>query len=295
MNLNQLIYFAALGRLEHYTRAAEELDVSQPALSQSISALERELGVFLFERQGRNVVLTKSGKLFLKYVESALSQIKTGVKEMKDLKNLEKGHINLAFISTVGAFFVPRLISGFLNNEQFKNITFSCAESNTKQLMKGLKDGTYDLAICSRVEKETDYEFISIIEQDVVMLVPVSHQLASKRSITLEEARDFPFILHTHESGMRAIENDLFGQAGFEPMISCEVEVERTIAGLVAANMGIALVSDGPDIENFDIKVLPVTEPFYKRYIYLVTLKNRILPPAVHLFKSYVLQHMKII
>ena len=85
MNLNQLYYFKTLAELEHYTKAAEKLNISQPTLSHSISAMEKELGANLFEKQGRNVVLTKYGRIYMFYVENALTQLELGKNQIERL------------------------------------------------------------------------------------------------------------------------------------------------------------------------------------------------------------------
>ena len=99
MNLNQLQYFVTLAHIEHYTRAAEKLTITQPSLSHAISSLEQELGTRLFERQGRNVVLTKYGRMFMQYAEEALAILDTGVRKTKAMTSLSgEGLISVIFI-----------------------------------------------------------------------------------------------------------------------------------------------------------------------------------------------------
>ena len=114
MNLNHLNYFRVLAKVEHYTQAASILSITQPSLSHAISNLESELGTYLFEKQGRNVKLTKSGKLFLKYVDESLNILEIGEKKLKDFLDPSKGKIDLAFIYTLGAEFIPNTINEFL-------------------------------------------------------------------------------------------------------------------------------------------------------------------------------------
>ena len=105
MNLNQLHYFVTLAHIEHYTRAAEMLSITQPSLSHAISMLEQELETNLFEKRGRNVVLTKYGKVFLEYVEEALKILDSGVKKTRALTSDTGGVIDLAYIFTLGSVF----------------------------------------------------------------------------------------------------------------------------------------------------------------------------------------------
>lgn len=294
MNLNQLLYFRILAHFEHYTKAAAELEISQPTLSNAISSLEKELDTFLFEKQGRNVVLTKHGKTFLKYVNASLAILEKGKQEMARLSSADRGHVNLAFISAVGTLLVPEIISNFLKQPQHSNITFSCNEGNTKELLKLLKEDRYDMVICSKRDDEIGLAFIPIYEQKMVVLLPFDHPLSMRESISLRDVQTYPFIMHTHESGMRAVVNQLFEKAGIKPIVSCEVEEDHTIAGLVEAKLGIALVSESPNIKNVNIAIIPLKSPEYKRYIYLTTVKNRHLSPAAQMFKSYVQHYLRL-
>ena len=292
MNLNQLLYFCALAKLEHYTRAAEELQISQPTLSQAISSLEKEIGIGLFEKHGRNVVLTKDGKIYLSYVETALRELEEGKTYIQRLNCPGSGHINLAFISTVGAYFIPRLITGFIEREEHRDVMFSCFEGNTDDILSGLKEERFDIAICSKKENEPHFDFIPVLQQDLVILTPTGHPLAGRKSLRLRETAAYPFILHTSKTGMRPIEDKLFKNCGIAPIISCEVEIDRSIAGLVAAGLGIALVSRSPDIENFDIMTIPLIDPLYSRYIYMTTYRRHRLPASVRNFKAFVLSRV---
>lgn len=103
MNLNQLQYFKILAQEEHYTRAAQMLSITQPSLSHAIAQLEEELGTRLFEKKGRNIVLTRYGKLFLPYVEESLKVLEEGVQRTRELNGSKEGIIHLAYIYTMGA------------------------------------------------------------------------------------------------------------------------------------------------------------------------------------------------
>ena len=105
MNLNQLQYFKVLAQEEHYTRAAQILSITQPSLSHAIAQLEEELGTRLFEKKGRNIVLTRYGKLFLPYVEESLKVLEEGVQRTRELNGSKEGIIHLAYIYTMGSNF----------------------------------------------------------------------------------------------------------------------------------------------------------------------------------------------
>ena len=116
MNLNYLRYFRVLAKMEHYTKAAEELAITQPSLSHAMSTLEKELGTYLFEKDGRNIKLTKYGKIYYEYVEKALGELEEGEKRIKELIGIGPGSVELGYIFTLGPEFVPKLVNGFIND-----------------------------------------------------------------------------------------------------------------------------------------------------------------------------------
>lgn len=123
MNLNQIYYFVALAEAEHYTKAAETLAIAQPTLSHAIALLEEELGAKLFEKRGRNVVLTKSGRLFLEYASESLQTLEAGIKKNRAMNGENSGVIDLAFIYTLGLEFVPGLVRNFF--EKYPQVFFT--------------------------------------------------------------------------------------------------------------------------------------------------------------------------
>lgn len=154
MNLNQLYYFSRLAQIEHYTKAAEQLNLSQPSLSHAIRSLEKELGTRLFEKQGRGVTLTKYGKLFCGYVDEALETLEQGVKKVKSLTGETEGVIEVAYIYTLGSEFVPRLVSDFIRTYEELNVKFHFTVGNTSEIVEGLKNEKFDLGFCSMTENE---------------------------------------------------------------------------------------------------------------------------------------------
>mgnify|MGYP005803331575 CR=1 FL=1 len=293
MNLNQLYYFRTLAELEHYTRAAEKLNISQPTLSHSIAALEEELGAFLFEKQGRNVVLTKYGRIYLFYVENALTQLELGKNQIERLVSEGGGHVGLAYMTSVGADFVPKIITGFLENPENSSISFSCYEGNTKNLIYNLKREKYDLVFCSSIENEKEVEFIPLFEQGLVVIVPENHPLAEKTKVTVKDICHYPLISYNKESGMRKIIDDLFMKAQTMPNVQYQFEDATSMAGMVAANKGISIITDNPSIQNYHVKKLEFDTPYSKRMVYLAYMINPYLPPAVQRFKEYVIASTK--
>ncbi len=288
MNLNQLYYFVKLAKLEHYTKAAAELNITQPSLSHAIAALEDELGTYLFEKQGRNISLTKYGRFFLEYVEASLDTLENGIKKTKAMTSNTSGHIDLAFIYTLGTKFVPEVVSGFLADNPEKKISFTFSSENTSDIIRGLKEEKYDLAFCSYVPEEKEIDFVPVMDQELVVIVPLNHPLAEREAVHLGEITTYPFIAFTKNSGLRPIIASLFETINTQPNMAYEVEEDGAIAGLVAEGFGISVIPRIPLLDVMKVKVLKIDYPTYKRTIYMGRVKNKYLAPVVSDFARYV-------
>lgn len=293
MNLKHLEYFRVLAKMEHYTQAAEYLSITQPSLTYAISELEKELETYLFEKQGRNIRLTKYGQFFLSYVDNALNELQKGEKKLRELVSPSHGKIDLAFIYTLGPHFVPTMIQSFFSNETNKNISFSFSQGNTKNIVQGLKEEKYDLAFCSWTEDEPDIDFVPLAKQELVLIVPLNHPLAKCDKIDLKDTAPYPFVFFNKKSGIRPLIDSLFTKVGVTPQIVCEVEEDSAVAGLVSVNYGIAVVPRIWILQHFDIKILPIENPAHERFIYLASIRNRYLSPVVHLFRDFALDYSK--
>ena len=224
MNLNQLHYFAKLAEVEHYTKAAEELSISQPSLSHAVSSLEKEIGTKLFEKQGRGVVLTKYGKIFKEYVDEAIHSLDTGVKKVQSMTGQTEGVVELAYIYTLGSGFVPRLVGDFLRTHEELKVKFRFTVGNTSEIIQGLKEDRFDIGFCSMAEREGEIGFTPVGREKLVVVVPKGHPLSYERAVDLEQAAAYPQIFYTPNSGLRPVVDRMFEQAKLNPKIAYEIE-----------------------------------------------------------------------
>jgi len=296
MNIYQLQYFRTMAKMEHYTKASNILCITQPSLSNSIAALEDELGVTLFEKRGRNVVLTRYGKVFLAYVENALDEIKTGIDKVRELSGNFQLPVSIGFIYTLSYCFIPSLIAGFKSTDGNATVDFSLLEGCTLNectpgLVKNLKSDKLDLIFISLLPKDPDIEFIEICDQDLVVITPPSCPLAKQDCVDLKDVVKYQFVHFSGKSGLKHEINRMFEKINVTPNIVCEVEDHISIAGLVASNVGIAIVPVSPVLSNFNVKVLPIANPQYSRKIYVGYMKNRELPLPVQKFIDYSRKH----
>ncbi len=186
MNLSQLRYFKKLAQVQHYTRAAEELYITQPALSNSIKQLERELGISLFEQQGRNVRLTKYGKEFNEYVCEGLDAIDKGIQIAQEHANSLKGSVDIGTIFTVQSDFLPALLRTY-RDKYGSQVDVRLYQGLTQSLIENLEDGTYDIVISAYVENKPNLEFVPVLTQDLVALLHEDSPLAQKERISFAD------------------------------------------------------------------------------------------------------------
>lgn len=288
MNLNQLRYFSVLAKTEHYTKAAEELSITQPSLSHAMTTLEQELGTHLFQKSGRGVSLTKYGRFFLQYVEESLSTLDTGIRKTREMTGRTRGVIDLAYIYTLGSEFVPRLAGDFLRSHEELDIQFHFTVGNTTEILQGLKDERYDVAFCSMMEQETDIDFTPVGTEKLVVVVPKGHPLSARAGVSLEEAAVYPQIFFTPASGLRSVIDRLFEQAHIRPKIAYEIEEDGSMAGLISQNFGIGIMPDIPLLRTMDLDILQLTSPNYQRYVYMAQKQSSYKTPMVQKFTAYV-------
>ena len=288
MNLDHLRYFVKLSELRHYTRAAEQLCISQPSLSHAISQLESELGVPLFEKSGRNTVLTRYGEEFLECAQRSLGILDAG---MESLQRSAKGEgvVRLGFLRTLGVDFIPKLTSDFIAADPNSGVEFSFHSDLSPGLIDGLLQHKFDIVFCSEPEKSLGLTATPVTSQKLVMIVPNGHPLADRESIGLAETLGYPAVWFTKGSGLRKVVDEMYEQVGGKPISVVETEEDEVIAGLVAAGFGIAVVPDMDMLHKLDISVLEITSPPYHRDFFMAWDDSVFMSPAAQRFRSFVL------
>lgn len=292
MNLDYLRYFVKLAEVRHYTKAAEQLCITQPSLSHAIRLLETELGVPLFEKSGRNTALTRFGEEFLDCARRTLATLDQGVTSLRHSAQGE-GLIRLGFLRALGTEYIPKLAAQFLAANPGKNIRFEFHTDRTQALLEGLLQRNYELIFCSRPAPELHLNAVAVTRQDLVLIVPKSHPLAARHSVDLAEALAYPQICFSRSSGLRDVVDALFAAAGGAPEIAYETEEDQVIAGLVAQGFGIAVVPYMDLLLKLNLSILQISAPPYRREFFMVHDEAVFLPPAAARFRQFVLDGTK--
>ena len=287
MNLFYIRYFVELAKEQQYTKAAKNLNITQPSLSHAIRQLEEELGVLLFEKTGRNTVLTRYGEEFLVYAENTIRTLDQGIRLMQKAAHGE-GVIRLGFVRPLGMDFVPGLADDYRKRLQDEMVQFSFHTGTTHELVNGLKEKQYDIIFCSRPVDESGLSVLPIGRQDLVVITPEGHPLAEEKNVDLADTLKYPQIYFAEGSGMRDVINELYSLIGETPQIAYETEEDEVIAGLVAHNFGIAVVPYMKLLERLTVKILKLRKPRADRMYYMVCDATAYKPPCVQRFYDYV-------
>ncbi|MDF2519442.1 MAG: LysR family transcriptional regulator [Clostridia bacterium] len=286
MEILQLKYFQAVARHEHMTHAAEELHVSQPSLSKVISRLEEELGVMLFDRQGRNIRINSFGRAFLKRVDKVFNELEDGKKELADMSGLEQGRILLAWTSIA---LLPRILEGFL--KEYPNVSFKQTMPSTLDMKHQLENHMIDFCISSPPVEGQGIVCQPLYSDEIFLAVPQKHRFADRESIDLIEAVNEPFISTKQGYGFRDITDELCSQAGFTPNIVFEGDVAISSINLVKAGLGVTFVSSTVEKNYQGVlpKLLRINKPVCERTISLSYLEGHYLSKAAQQFRQYLI------
>ncbi|MEH7544413.1 MULTISPECIES: LysR family transcriptional regulator [Bacillaceae] len=288
MELLQLQYFQTVARLEHMTRAAEELQIAQPSLSKTIARLEEDLGVSLFDRKNRQLKLNHYGRLFLERVNRVFLELNEGKREIED--ELERGQTQITLAVSIPKV-LPELLSSFL--KEFPDIKFQQVLESTSSMKSLLEKAEIDFCISSVEIVGSDIVWEPLMTEQIYLVVPPEHPLAKRDKIYLNEVKDEPFISMNTGFGFRNLTDEFCHEAGFVPNIAFEGDEPGVIGDLVRQGLGVAFIPEISWLGNskpFPNK-LEIIEPHCQRTIGLGWSKRRYLSNPGQHFRQYVLDY----
>jgi LysR family transcriptional regulator, transcription activator of glutamate synthase operon len=243
MEIRQLRSVVAVARYASFTKGAAALSLAQPALSQQIAALERELGVRLFERTNRRVALTDAGRRFTIRAERILADLDAAAEEMSEVAGGLRGRVTIGTYQSFSEFMLPKLLGRF--HGQHPGIEVALREGMTDELLAGLREGRIDVFI-GQLDEPAPVEIAELhqeplYEDELMLAVAGSHRLSSRSSVRMEELRDEPFVIFRPGSSSTHRLYALARAAGFEPRVAFESVDSNTVRSLVAEGLGVAL------------------------------------------------------
>lgn len=240
MDLRQLEYFQAVGRLSNITRAAAALHVSQPSITISIKRLEEELGVILFDRGKKQLCLTSEGKIFLSRVDRILKELEDAVIEMNDYRELKKGLLRLGVPPMIGTYLFPKIFSSFRNTYPY--IELDIVENGSLATGKMIEKGDLDLGIIIISEALANINTREISQSEIVVCVNSNHPFSKKDKIKIEDLKDDSIIMMREGFYHREKLLESFRKHNIEPKTLLTSSQLDTIKSLVASGLGISFL-----------------------------------------------------
>jgi DNA-binding transcriptional LysR family regulator len=242
MELRDLRYFVAVAQHRNFSRAAEQLAVSQPALSEQVRKLEDELGAPLFVRTSRGVTLTDAGEAFLPRARDVLAQADAAADSVRMVTSGVAGTLTLGFIDSAALAILPPLIRRF--TDRYPNVKLRLRELGTRQQLEAAASGEIDVGIVRGPVWSEELNGRRIATESLLVALPAHHALAANTPIRLADLRDEGFVTYPAErqAGLYEEMLRLCHAAGFEPRIVQEANEISTICAIVAAGLGVAIV-----------------------------------------------------
>lgn len=288
MELLQLAHFRVVARLEHMTRAAEELNVTQPSLSRTIARLEREVGVPLFDRRGRGLRLTHYGAAFLGRVDRVFQELDDAAAELRDMGGLERGSVLLA----AGALhWLPAVLEPFL--ALHPEVRFRLVRRSLPELVRLVEDGEVDYAFLPDVPRGSRTTWRHLRTAPISLMVPPSHRLAGRATVNLGELADEEMILGKPGDILREAMDGYFRQAGIRPRVTSEVDEPAAVEDFVAAGLGVAFIPGllQPTPPHAQTARVAITNPPCELTLGLAWNTDRYLSLAARAFWDHVAAH----
>lgn len=242
MEFTQLRSFLAVAELLHFSKAAERVHLSQPALSLQIRSLEEELGVKLFERSRQRTSLTAAGLVYCEEVRKVLSQMELAVARVRQAAQGKLGRLRIGFISTAAANIVPQLIAEF--RKTHPDVELELLHALTADQIAMLKRGVIDIGFFRvPTSEDNDIKTIIIHQEPFKLFLPISHPLAGKRELSLKDLDNEDFLVYARKNapGFHDFLLQLLKDAGATPTMINEATDMYTLVSLVSAGVGLAV------------------------------------------------------
>ncbi|MDJ0626297.1 MAG: LysR family transcriptional regulator [Candidatus Caenarcaniphilales bacterium] len=285
IEFKQLEYFLAVAENLSFTKAAEEIHVAQPAISQQIKYLEFVLGVPLFNRDNKKVTLTEAGHLFKKSALKVLDSIDDAVQVIEELRGLERGSVSISMSSTVATILMSDVIHEF--RSQFPDIKVKVSEAVTSESISKLNNGELDLAIVTLpIVEESNLNVEHLFDEDLEAIVSSKHPLAQENvtSVDLVDLNRYQWILANNSNGLRRLINDACEQKGFCPIPAIEVDRISSVKNiLIYSGNGITILPPTAVLNELSlglVKRIPLKDIRLYRAVGLASRSRNLITPA---------------
>ncbi len=283
MELFQLQYFVAIANTGSFTKAAEDLYVSQPSISSGIKKLEQELGVSLLERRWRGVRVTSAGELFLEKAQSIIGEYQSTISALRNFQ--ERPILRIGMLCTLQVKMVSKIMKSF--RELYPEVTLELHDTHLDELSHWLKQGKIDVAFTVLNTNERSENTHFLFQQRLLLGVPQSHPFASKQEVMLSELADQPFIERIKCEILTKKSPPIFEAMGVNPHIVYRADHEEWVISLIQSGLGMSIMPEWDAIEGITYVPLAKMQPVRRIGLQWGGKQNLEL---VNLFHSFVTQ-----
>jgi LysR family cyn operon transcriptional activator len=289
IKLRQLQYFLAAADTLHFSKAAEQVFVTQPTLSHQIAELESHVGTTLFDRSGKAVRLTEAGRLFAVHAARALRELESGWTEVRELEGLQRGELNIGTSQSFLRELFPPVLGQFMN--RYPAVRLEIQEMTATEIERRLAAGVLDLGIAFAPSVLEDTELEPILEERLLLVVGPEHPLAARGTITLKELGGEPIVFFTREFSTRQLVQRYFDQAGAPLNVVCETNSIDVMLGVVRQTRVATILPEGTIPRTTDVRVVKIQDPELVRVSALLWSRHSFRSFAARTFAGMVRQH----
>jgi DNA-binding transcriptional LysR family regulator len=287
-SLNSLLVFHEVAKLKSFSKAAEQLFISQPAVSKHIKGLERTAGMGLIQRRRGKFSLTEAGKILFKYTHKISSSVMEAETLLESLRIKYQGILKIGTTESYAKGLMPKLLSGFQTSFPFIKIALDVG--NSEEIEKSLLDYKNDLGLIGVVKASQKFEWVSFLREELVLIVSPGHPLAKKDTVSLKELGRYPLILRAKGSTTRRVILQAFKEVGIHPSLLIEAGSSEFIKQWVSEGKGVSIIvrrTVEDEEKRGVIKTIPMFEKLYLQVAFLY-LKEARSNPAIRNFISFI-------
>lgn len=283
LDIHQLEIFTKVAELKSFSKAAQEMYLTQPTVSQHISSLESYLGTKLFDRLGKEVALTKAGEILYRYAKQITALRGEAQQALDHFLGKKTGHLVLGASTIPGEYILPPLLGQF--KTAYPSIRITLKIGDTEEIVGELLNGTIELGVIGAKITHTRLKYSPFVEDELIVVVPKGHRWWQRKSIDVQELADEPFIMREEGSGTRiSMEKRLhkLGISSDDLKIIAEVGSTTAVKQAIKANLGISLISERAVEEEIRLKLLkkiPIKKVRFNRTFFIIQDKKRTASP----------------
>lgn len=288
MTWTQLKTFRVVALRQSFTRAAEELHMSQPAVSAQIQVLEKYCGVKLFARLGKKVALTEAGEILFSYAERILNLTDEAKQAIDELKGLKRGRLRIGASFLVGVYIMPQILGRF--KTRYPDVEVSLQMRQAQAVVKMVLSNAVDLGVVGAAVEDPRLVVKPLLSDELLAIVPADHPWAGRKAVRPEELKQQPFILSEQGSATRKIVEEQLGQVGVNPEVAMELGNIEAVKKAVEAGLGISIMSRcaaSGEVEAGRLRFLRVLEVNLRRDVNLVYHKDKHFSSALGAFWAF--------